>query len=109
MKAYRFSNLGTSNLLLMDAPVDALGADGLEEIERGLEAHHHGKVRRAEIGEAIGLHRVIAPLARGDVYPQPLEQLFADVESAGALGRHQPLVRAGGVEVAAQVAQVEWN
>ena len=41
--------------------------------------------------------------------PEAFQVFFADEEKAGSLGREEPLVRAGCVEVAAQIVQVEGD
>lgn len=91
----------------VDAGEDALGADGVEEIEGRLQADHHRQVGRAEVREAVGLLLVVAPPGRRGVDPEFFEQRVADVQDAGALGGAEPFVRAGGVEVAAEVVQVQ--
>ena len=57
---------------LMDSLVNPLGSDSLEEIQRGLQANHDRKIRRSQIGEAIGFPLVVSPIGRGDGDPKAL-------------------------------------
>src|SRR5262249_18793189 len=94
---------------LVNAGEDALGPEHLMKVQRRLQADHHRQVRGSEIGEAVGFQVVVMPTAEGDIDPKPLQQFVAHEQNAATLGSKQPFMRTGGIKIAAEVVQIEWN
>src|ERR1700724_3829353 len=70
---------------LVDAGVDNFGTNLLVEVERGLQADHHGKIRSAEPGKTVRLQIVIIPVGGSDVHPKIPQAVITDEKRAGSL------------------------
>src|SRR5207247_6507376 len=57
---------------LMNPLINPLRSDSLEEIQCGFQPNHDRKIRRSQIGEAIGFPLVVSPIGRGDGDPEAL-------------------------------------
>ena len=94
---------------LLDSLLDAGRPDGEVEIEGGLGAHQQGQAAGAALGQAVSIVIVIGPVAGSERGPDVLCEVGADPKEAVAGGRQQPLVEAGDVGVAADIAHIHRN
>ncbi len=89
------------------AALDAVEADVISEFNGGAQPVESGDVGAADALEALGAEGGLVPAFGDDGVPQAVDNLIAHVEKAGAFGRLQPFVRAGGIHVAAEIMNVQ--
>src|SRR5205085_2454537 len=87
--------------------VNAIESYLIAQLKRGAHAPQDRNIGCADVHEALGFQFRMVPAVGGDRAPDALEHFRTDVKEAGTLRREEPFVRAGGVEVAADVVDVE--
>src|ERR1019366_815196 len=87
--------------------LDALHADVVRQLDGGAQSPQRGHVRTANALEAFGADLGIVPAFGGDRAPHAVDDFIAHVEETSTFGRHQPLVWARRIHVAAKLTDVK--
>ena len=86
---------------------DSVHADFVGQLNRGAQSPERGQVGAADALEAFAAELWFVPAFGCDRAPEAVDHFVADVEKSRTFGCLQPLVRAGGIHIAAQVVEVE--
>ena len=95
---------------LMDAPVNPLRTQILQEAQPGDQALENGAIVGADHLKARGFELLLLiPSGCRDVHPQLVQHFFPAVEQAASGRGEQPFVRAAGEEVAGQIVKIDGH